>query len=112
RVVDHPRKHRLALGPPNDIEEFHAALRIWTADRDEPTLVAAVLGDRLVPDDLERRLAFDDRLAGTAVGHVDQIDLVLLHELLRLRIVAPPGLDVRFDLVELAEGAIEIDWIE
>ena len=47
-------------------------------------------------------------LAGARVPHHDQVDFTVAQELLRLVALRPPDLDVRLDLVELAEGAVDV----
>jgi hypothetical protein len=47
-------------------------------------------------------------LARACVPHDDQVDFTVAEELLRLVALRPPDLDVRLDLVELAEGAVDV----
>src|SRR5262249_57889850 len=52
------------------------------------------------------------QLARGSMPDRHHIELAIADELLRLIALAPPDLDVRLDLIELLERAVDIQWIE
>src|SRR5262245_11713964 len=80
-VIEEAREHRLVFGPSDDVECPHAPLRVGRADGNDPSLGVAGI-NRFVPDHLVGRLVIEDGLGRATVGHVDEIDLLLLHQLL------------------------------
>jgi hypothetical protein len=72
---------------------------------------AALLQRALVPLDLDRRALLDD-VVEAAIPAGGQNDLLVEQELRRLLAGRPPHRDMRLDLVEFLEGAVEIDRIK
>src|SRR5262245_45369375 len=72
---------------------------------------AALLESALAPFDLDRRALLDD-VVEAAVPAGRQHDLLVEQELRGRLAGRPPRGDVRLDLVELLEGAVEVDGIE
>src|SRR5262249_10800460 len=66
---------------------------------------------RAVPDELDRHALLLE-LGRARVPDRHHVDLAVADELLRLVPFAPPHLDVRLDLVELLERAVEVERIE
>src|SRR5262245_17863352 len=72
---------------------------------------APLLQCALAPFDLDRRALLDD-VVEAAIPTGRQHHLLVEQELRRLLAGRPPGRHVRLDLIELLEGAVEIDGLE
>src|SRR5205807_7328750 len=83
-------------------------LAVGRAFEDAPGARAA---HRSIPDHLDRHALLLE-LARTRVPHRHHVDLAVAEELLRLGALAPPHFDVRLDLVELLEGAVDVERIK
>ena len=98
-------KGRLLLRLHGEGDEFPRQPGARRALRHEPH---AHVAPGAVPHDFQRRAAVD-QLAGARVPHPHHVDFAVAEELLRLVALRPPHLDVRLDLVELAEGAVDVE---
>src|SRR6266446_3990287 len=99
---------RLLLGHRHLGQHLLGPVGILGALRDDE---AALLQRAFAPFDFDRRALLDD-VVEAAVPARRQHDLLVEQKLGRLLAGRPPGCDVRLDLVELLEGAVEVDGIE
>src|SRR5262249_47002890 len=107
-VIEPPVELGLGLGVRGELYEFPRQLAVGRALEHAPRARAA---DRAVPDELDRH-ALLLQLARASIPDRHHIELAIANELLRLIALAPPDLDVRLDLVELLERAVDVQRIE
>src|SRR6185437_12673747 len=99
---------RLRLRAGNELNELPGELTIRRALKHTPGAGAA---HRAVPDDFDRN-ALLLQFAAARVPHRHHFDFAVAQQLLRLVTLAPPDFDVRLDLIELFERAVEIKRVE
>src|SRR5207344_1063175 len=89
-------------------DQLPRELAVWRSLEHGPRARAA---NRPVPNDLDRNALLLE-FARARVPNRHHVDFTIADELLRLGTLTPPHFDVRFDLVELVEGAVDVEGVE